>query len=113
MGMTAARLVPLLIAAAAGGAHAETLPSDGAKIYAAGCARCHGSGGKSESDEARALKVRPLVDDAVLRRMSAQEIAAAIRSNAKHQGFAAIDGMDGPDLDAVAAFVKRLAEGQR
>ena len=80
----AARMTLLLFslvgAVMASDAGAGGTPRDGAAVYAAACARCHGASGKSDTDEARALKVRPLADDPELARMSPREIATAIRS---------------------------------
>ena len=98
----------LLLATLASGI---TVPAPGhaqgaAAVFRARCARCHGKTGKSDTPDARSLKVAPLVDDAQLARMTPAEIATMVRSDAKHRGVVALDDAD---LDAAAPFVKDLA----
>lgn len=93
----------------AGDAAAEP---DGAAVFQAHCARCHGESGRTDTAAARALKVRPLVNDPQLARMDATAIAEAIRTNPKHQGIGALIDMSPRDLAAAAAFVRELARGR-
>lgn len=82
---------------------------DGAAVYEARCARCHGERGKTDTSVGRVLKVRPLVDDARLARMTPEEIARLVLSDPKHQGVVDLDPVD---VEAAARFVKRLAAGR-
>jgi mono/diheme cytochrome c family protein len=96
-GMTAL----LLIATSAGAA------ADGAAIFKAQCAKCHGDTGKSDTAIGKSMKVPALEGDAKIAAMSAAEIAGVIKGNAKHP--AAIKSLSDDDVNAVAAFVKDLA----
>jgi mono/diheme cytochrome c family protein len=96
-GMTAL----LLIASSAGSA------ADGAAIFKAHCAKCHGDAGKSDTAIGKSMKVPALAGDAKIAAMSAPEIAGVIKGNAKHP--AAIKSLSADDVNAVAAFVKDLA----
>jgi len=82
---------------------------DGGATYATHCVRCHGPSGRTETENARALKVRPLAGDAKLAQMAPADIVAAIRSNAKHRGVGADVDLPDADIEAVARFVKELA----
>jgi len=100
----------LLIAAAlslsvAPAARAAGAP-DGAAIYKANCAKCHGATGTADTPAAKALKVPSLHDDANVKKMSAADIAARIKGNAKHPP--PVKGLSQADMDAVAAYVKTL-----
>jgi mono/diheme cytochrome c family protein len=92
-------LVAVIAAAPAHAQHA-------AEIFEGRCARCHGKTGKSDTPDARALKVQPLVDNPRRATMSAAEIAATVRSNPKHQGVVKLDDAE---LQKAAAFVRQLA----
>jgi mono/diheme cytochrome c family protein len=85
-------------------------PPDGAAVFKTRCARCHGESGKTDTPDARALKVRPLANDAKLARMAPGDIVQAIKSNAKHQSAGAVIDVDDTELGAVAVFVKELAK---
>lgn len=100
----------IVVALAARAASAEPGARDGAAVFAARCARCHGESGRADTPSARALKVRPLVDDATLAVMAPAEIAKMVRSDAKHNGVGALRGVDDADLEAAAAFVRGLAK---
>jgi hypothetical protein len=60
----------------------------------------------ADTPDARALKVAPLADHPRLKRMTPPDIAAAVKANAKHRGIVQLEDRD---IDAAAAFVKRLA----
>ena len=96
-GMTAL----LLIASSAGAA------ADGAAIFKAHCAKCHGDTGKADTSVGKAMKVPVIAGDAKIKAMSASEVAGVIKSNAKHP--ATIKSLSDDDVNAVAAFVKDLA----
>jgi mono/diheme cytochrome c family protein len=91
----------LLFAASAGWA------ADGAEIYRSQCAKCHGESGKADTPVAQAMKVPPLAGDAKVQKMTADEIVAGIKGNAKHPPT--IKSMGDADLAAAAAYAKQLA----
>ena len=103
-------IVFLIGALGAGCAAPEPTPRDGAAVFKARCARCHGDSGETDTSNARALKVRPLVNDAKLAQMAPADIGKAIKSNAKHQGIGAVVDLEDADLGVVAVFVKELAK---
>lgn len=109
--MSRRRLGPLLLAAGMLVTDAAAEP-DGAAVFQAHCARCHGESGKTDTASARALKVRPLAADPTLARMDTAAIVEAIRSNPKHQGIGALADLGADDLAAAAAFVRELARGR-
>jgi mono/diheme cytochrome c family protein len=96
-------------ALAVGTATADPGEPDGAAIYQSRCAACHGRSGKTDTANARALKVRPLVHDAKLAKMAPADIMKAIKSNPKHRGMSAVTGLDDSQLGAAAVYVKELA----
>jgi mono/diheme cytochrome c family protein len=110
MSRYAVGIVLLVAAVGVAAAAADRRSTDGARIFEARCARCHGPSGKSDTPEARALKVRPLASDPKLARMTAADLAGAIKVDAKHRAIGAPVDLGDADLDAVAAFVKRLAK---
>ena len=96
-GMTAL----LLVASSAGAA------ADGAAIFKAQCAKCHGDTGNSDTSVGKAMKVPPMAGDAKLKAMSASEIVGVIKGNAKHP--ATVKSLSDDDINAVAGYVKQLA----
>lgn len=96
-----------------GASVALAAPPEGALVFGAHCARCHGQSGKADTPQARALKVRPLVNDAAIARMTAADVVQAIRSDAKHQSMGSLTDVDDAEMQAVAAFVKGLAAKKR
>jgi mono/diheme cytochrome c family protein len=91
----------LLIAGSAASA------ADGAAIFKAQCAKCHGETGTSDTTIAKAMKVPPLAGDANVQKMTEADVVARIKGNAKHP--APIKGLGDEDLAAVSAHVKKLA----
>lgn len=79
--------------------------ADGAAVYKANCAKCHGDSGKADTKAGQAMKVPAF--DAKVGAMSAEEIAAKVKGNAKH---AAVVKAVGDDLTAAAAHAKSLAK---
>ena len=79
--------------------------ADGAALYKANCAKCHGDTGKADSPAGKAMKVPPF--DAQLAGMSADEIAAKIKASPKHAGVVKAVG---DDLPTAAGYVKQLAK---
>jgi mono/diheme cytochrome c family protein len=81
--------------------------ADGAAIYTAQCAKCHGDTGHADTTIGKAMKVPALAGDANIQKMSAADIAARIKGNAKHPPT--VKGLSDDDDNAVAAYVKELA----
>jgi mono/diheme cytochrome c family protein len=81
--------------------------ADGAAIYKAQCAKCHGDTGQADTGVAKAMKVPALAGDANLQKMSEADVAARIKGNAKHPS--AVKGLSDEDMKAVAAYVKQLS----
>jgi mono/diheme cytochrome c family protein len=84
--------------------------ADGAAIYKEQCAKCHGDTGKADTTIGKAMKVPPIAGDANVQKMSASDVVARIKGNAKHPPT--IKSLSDADVDAVAAYVKQLAGGQ-
>ena len=84
--------------------------ADGAAVYKTQCAKCHGDTGQSDTGTGKAMKVPALAGDAKLGKMSEADIAAAVKGAAKHP--AATKGLSDADLNAVAGYVKQLANGK-
>jgi len=84
---------------------ASTWAADGAAVYKANCAKCHGDTGQADTAAGKAMKVPPL--GANLGKMSAGDIAAKLRSDAKHAPAVKAAG-DG--LAAAAGYAKGLAK---
>lgn len=104
MFQTLAVIAALLLTASAG------FGADGAAVYKAQCAKCHGDSGKGDTAVGKAMKVPSLAGDAKIQKMSTSEIAGVIKSNAKHP--ANVKALSDADVEAVAAHVKQLAGGQ-
>jgi mono/diheme cytochrome c family protein len=84
---------------------------DDAAIFKAHCARCHGETGTSDTPGARALKVRPLVNDPAVAAMTPRQIVDAIKSDPKHGGVAKeVYELGDADLERAAAFARELAK---
>src|SRR5262245_55542421 len=87
---------------------ARAADPDGAAIFKTNCAKCHGATGNADTPAAKALKVPSLHGDANVQKMTAADIAARIKGNAKHPP--AIKGLSQADMDAVAAYVKTIVK---
>jgi mono/diheme cytochrome c family protein len=83
---------------------------DGATVFKDRCAKCHGAEGKSDTSVAKTLKIPALAGDAEVAAMSEPDIVAKIKGVEKHKSTTA--KMSDDDLNAVAAFVKKLAGGK-
>ena len=74
--------------------------ADGAALYKAQCAKCHGDTGNADTTVA-------IVGDANIQKMSDADVAARIKGNAKHPPT--VKSLSDDDVNAVAAYVKQLA----
>jgi len=89
----------VLLAATAAGA------ADGAAVFKARCASCHGETGMADTAVGKALKAPALAGDAKVASMSDADLQAKITDNAKHKAFIKKLGADdvaGPVTLAVA-----------
>jgi len=81
--------------------------ADGAAVYKAQCAKCHGDTGHADTAVGKALKVPALAGDANVAAMADADVVTKIKTNAKHQAF--IKSVSDDDVSAVAKYVKQLA----
>ena len=81
--------------------------ADGAALYKAQCAKCHGDTAKADTTVGKAMKVPAIVGDANIQKMSDADVAARITGNAKHPPT--VKSLSDDDVNAVAAYVKQLA----
>jgi mono/diheme cytochrome c family protein len=87
------------------GAVSVARAADGAAVYKANCAKCHGDTGKADTAAAKAMKVPALAGDAKIAGMSDADLAKAITENKKHAGLKAVSA---DDIAAAAKYVKTL-----
>ena len=80
---------------------------DGAAVYKAQCAKCHGETGEADTPAAKTLKVPKLKGDAKVAGMSEADIVAAVKANEKHKSF--IKKLTDEQITAAAGHAKQLA----
>lgn len=80
---------------------------DGAAVFKAQCAKCHGETGLADTAPGKALKTPPLAGDAKVAGASVDELVTSIKGNKKHESF--IKKISDQDVTDAAAFVKELA----
>jgi len=83
--------------------------ADGAAVYKANCAKCHGDAGQADSAAAKAMKVPALAGDTKIAGMADADLAKAISENKKHAG---LKSLSADDIAAAAKFAKGLAGGK-
>lgn len=88
------------------GAAALAAEPDGAAVYSAQCAKCHGADGRADTPAAKALKAPPLIGGSLSSR-DAEAIAQEIRENPKHA--AALAKLSPAEVEAVARTVRAMA----
>lgn len=82
------------------------LAADGAAVFKAKCAMCHGENGKADSPSAKAMKAPALAGNAEVAGMADADLVAKIKGIAKH---ASVKSLPDADMAAAAAHAKALA----
>jgi mono/diheme cytochrome c family protein len=80
---------------------------DGAAVYKAQCAKCHGETGESDTPAGKTLKVPKLKGDAKVAGMSVEDIVKAVKENQKHKSF--ITKLTDEQINTAAGDAKQLA----
>jgi mono/diheme cytochrome c family protein len=83
---------------------------DGAAVFKAQCAKCHGDTGAGDTAAGKALKVPMLKGDAKVAGMSVDDVAKSVKTNEKHKSF--VTKLTDEQINAAAGFVKQLAAGK-
>src|SRR5262245_8025931 len=96
------RSAPSLLAALILFGGSSAFAADGAALYKANCASCHGADGKATTPAAKAMKVPPLAGTA----LTAEQIVAKVKSSDRHKNVAA--KLSDDDLRAIAATIATL-----
>jgi len=96
---------PVVLAAALFLAGSMCFAEDGAAIYKAKCAMCHGPTGTPSAGMAKAMGIKP-VSDPSMSALTVAEISAAVK-NGKGK-MKPIAGLTDPQVAAVAAYFKTL-----
>ena len=83
---------------------------DGAAVFKAQCAKCHGESGNADTSAGKTLKVPKLNGDAKIAGMSNEAIVALVKGNSKHKSF--ITKLSDEQIGAAAGHAKQLAGGK-
>jgi mono/diheme cytochrome c family protein len=83
---------------------------DGAAVFKAQCAKCHGETGESDTAPGKALKVPQLKGDAKVAGMSVDDIIKSVKANEKHKSF--VTKLSDEQIKAAAGVAKQLAGGK-
>ena len=85
-------------------AAAPALAEDGAALFKAKCASCHGVDGKGNTPVGKALKVKPLAGT----KLSAAQVEKVAEEGLPGTKMVAIKGLSAEQYRAIAAHVKTL-----
>ena len=85
-------------------AAAPALAEDGAALFKAKCASCHGVDGKGNTPVGKALKVKPLAGT----KLSAAQVEKVAEEGRPGTKMMAIKGLSAEQYRAIAAHVKTL-----
>jgi mono/diheme cytochrome c family protein len=80
---------------------------DGAAVFKAQCAKCHGETGEADTPAGKTLKVPKLKGDAKVAGMSVEDIVKAVKANEKHKSF--ITKITDEQINAASGHAKQLA----
>ena len=83
---------------------------DGAAVFKAQCAKCHGETGEADTPAGKTLKVPKLKGDGKVAGMSVDDIAKAMKANEKHKSF--ITKLTDEQINAAAGVAKQIAGGK-
>ena len=89
------------------GAVSAVSAADGAAVYGAHCASCHGATGQADTPAGKAMKAAVLAGNAKIAAAGQDDVVKLIKENPKHA--AVISKLGADDLNAVAGQVKQLA----
>ena len=85
----------------------QATAEDGAAVFKAQCAKCHGDSGDADTPAGKTLKVPKLKGDAKIAGMSNDAIVALVKGNSKHKSF--ITKLTDEQISAAAGHAKQLA----
>ena len=85
----------------------QATAEDGAAVFKAQCAKCHGESGDADTPTAKTLKVPKLKGDAKIAGLSNDDIVKLVKENDKHKSF--IKKLSAEQIDAAAGHAKQLA----
>jgi mono/diheme cytochrome c family protein len=83
---------------------------DGAAVFKAQCAKCHGETGESDTPPGEALKVPHLQGNAKVAGMSLEDIVKFVKANEKHKSV--ITKLSDEQINGAAGVAKQLAGGK-
>ena len=83
---------------------------DGAALYAADCAKCHGATGNADTAVGKAMKAASLHDPKLAAVDGPALVVSHVRSDPKHATVS--KSVNDADLNAIASFVQALAPGK-
>ena len=89
------------------GGAVPVLAADGAAVYKAQCAKCHGEDGRADTAAAKAMKTPAVRGDAKVAATAPADLVKKIKESKKHAGL--VKQLSEDDLAAAAAHVKELA----
>ena len=85
----------------------QATAEDGAAVFKAQCAKCHGETGEADTPAGKTLKVPTLKGDAKVAGMSVEDIVKAVKENQKHKSF--ITKLTDEQINAASGHAKQLA----
>jgi mono/diheme cytochrome c family protein len=83
---------------------------DGAAVFKAQCAKCHGETGESDTPAGKTLKVPTLKGDAKVAGKSLDDVVKSVKANEKHKSF--VTKLSDEQIKAAAGVAKQLAGGK-
>jgi cytochrome c6 len=104
--ITASLMLATLIALTSTPTIVDASEADGAALYKAKCASCHGADGKGETAAGKAMKLRDLGSAEVQAQSDAELTAITSKGKGKMPGYEKSIGADG--VQAVVAYIRTL-----
>ena len=83
--------------------------ADGAEVYKARCAKCHGDTGHADTAAGKALKVPAFAGSAKVADASVADLVKSIKENAKHGKSGVLKDVSDADIEAAATHATGLA----